>query len=80
MNGIIINKSNVKIVKQLYLCVKNNKMKYKRYSLRNSELTTKALNYIDRYGRNTFENKIQKLLNKKECLIKHGWIKKGKKK
>jgi len=49
------------------------------YTSKNPELTTKALNFIFKRGRNTFDDMINELLSKRISPIKEGWIKRKRK-
>jgi hypothetical protein len=44
------------------------------YNPRNPELTRKALEFISRYGRDSFDTMINELLDQKKSPIKLGWI------
>lgn len=48
------------------------------YTSKNPELTTKALQFISKNGRNEFDKMINNLLDKKISPINEGWIKKRK--
>ena len=50
------------------------------YTTKNPELTTKALQFISKNGRNEFDEMINDLLNKRKSPIKEGWIKRNNKK
>jgi hypothetical protein len=56
----------------------------KRVYIKNPQLTTKALDYILKHGRNIFDDIINDLIAQKKNIYKEGWIKakfrKGKRK
>jgi hypothetical protein len=43
--------------------------------IKNPQLTTKALDYILKQGRNTFDDMIKDLIAQKKNIYKEGWIK-----
>ena len=45
------------------------------YNSKNPELTKKALEFISRYGRNSFDKMINELLDQKINPVKQGFIK-----
>jgi len=46
--------------------------------IRNPQLTQKALNYIFKHGRNTFDSMVNILVKEGKNLIKEGWMNKVK--
>jgi hypothetical protein len=46
-----------------------------RVYIKNPQLTTKALDYILKHGRNIFDDMINDLIAQKKNIYKEGWIK-----